>query len=110
MTEQRPDDATEAVPGPGLRAERRTVGVARAAATARPGAARMTSRASRFTVRQAQRASEAEGAGESGLSRLIQMHFFNTAGDAAVAISLAGSLFFRCPRARRAGRSPCSWG
>ena len=46
---------------------------------------------------QARRASEAEGAGESGLHRLIQMHVFNTAGDAAVAISLAGSLFFQVP-------------
>ena len=58
---------------------------------------RGTARASRFTVVQARRASEAEGAGESGLSRLIQMHVFNTAGDAAVAISLAGSLFFQVP-------------
>ena len=64
----------------------------------------MTSRASRFTVRQAQRASEAEGAGESGLSRLIQMHFFNTAGDAAVAISLAGSLFFTVPSGEARGQ------
>ncbi len=64
----------------------------------------MTSRASRFTVRQAQRASEAEGAGESGLSRLIQMHFFNTAGDAAVAISLAGSLFFQVPSGEARGQ------
>jgi MFS family permease len=46
---------------------------------------------------QARRASEAEGAGESGLSRLIHMHVFNTAGDTAVAISLAGSLFFKVP-------------
>jgi len=58
---------------------------------------RGTARASRYTVDQAKRASEAEGAGESGLSRLIQMHVFNTAGDAAVAISLAGSLFFQVP-------------
>ena len=58
---------------------------------------RGTARASKFTVVQARRASEAEGAGESGLHRLIQMHVFNTAGDAAVAISLAGSLFFQVP-------------
>ena len=54
-------------------------------------------RASRFTVAKAKRASEAQGAGESGLPRLIQMHVFNTAGDTAVAISLAGSLFFTVP-------------
>ena len=55
-------------------------------------------------MRQAQRASEAEGAGESGLSRLIQMHFFNTAGDTAVAISLAGSLFFQVPTGEARGQ------
>ncbi|WP_205473890.1 MFS transporter [Nocardioides sp. SYSU D00038] len=68
------------------------------------GLARVTGRASRFTVKQAQRAAEAEGAGESGLSRLIQMHFFNTAGDAAVAISLAGSLFFQVPSGEARGQ------
>ena len=48
--------------------------------------------------------SEAQGAGESGLSRLIQMHVFNTAGDAAVAISLAGTLFFQVPSGEARGQ------
>jgi MFS family permease len=61
------------------------------------GFARGTSRFSRFTFRQARRAANAQGADRSGLSRLIEMHAFNTAGDAAVAISLAGSLFFKVP-------------
>ena len=61
------------------------------------GVARGTSRLSRYTVRQARRAANAQGADRSGLSRLIEMHAFNTAGDAAVAISLAGSLFFQVP-------------
>jgi MFS family permease len=61
------------------------------------GATRATGRAGRFAVRQARRAARAEGAGDSGLSRLIEMHAFNTAGDAAVAISLAGTLFFTLP-------------
>ncbi len=103
MTEPRPDDATGAVSGPGPRGERAR-SVWRGVRDGATGAARMTSRASRFTVRQAQRASEAEGAGESGLSRLIQMHFFNTAGDAAVAISLAGSLFFTVPSGEARGQ------
>src|SRR3954470_18278661 len=68
------------------------------------GAARATGRAGRLTMRQAKRAAEAQGAGESGLSRLIQMHFFNTAGDAAVAISLAGSLFFTVPSGEARGQ------
>jgi MFS family permease len=66
--------------------------------------ARATGRAGRYTMRQARRAAEAQGAGESGLSRLIQMHFFNTAGDAAVAISLAGSLFFTVPSGEARGQ------
>lgn len=79
------------------RVGRGVVGGARATARGLAAAGRGTARASRYTAVQARRASEAQGAGESGLSRLIQMHVFNTAGDAAVAISLAGSLFFQVP-------------
>jgi MFS family permease len=66
--------------------------------------ARGAGRAGRATMRTARRAAEAQGAGESGLSRLIQMHFFNTAGDAAVAISLAGTLFFTVPSGEARGQ------
>lgn len=66
--------------------------------------ARATHRFGTFTMRQAKRAAEAQGAGESGLSRLIQMHFFNTAGDAAVAIALAGTLFFTVPSGEARGQ------
>lgn len=68
------------------------------------GATRATGRASRFTMQQARRASRAEGAGESGLSRLIELHAFNAAGDAAVAISLAGTLFFQVPTGEARGQ------
>ena len=61
----------------------------------RAGAA--TGRGARKVVRGARRAASAEGAGDSGLSRLIELHAFNAAGDAAVAISLAGTLFFAQP-------------
>lgn len=60
-------------------------------------AGRATGRAGRYTMQQVQRAARAEGAGESGLSRLIGLHAANAAGDAAVAISLAGTLFFQVP-------------
>ena len=53
--------------------------------------------AGHYAVSQARRATGAEGAGDSGLSRLIELHAFNAAGDAAVAISLAGTLFFQVP-------------
>ncbi len=56
-----------------------------------------TGSAATYTFRQARRASHAEGAGDSGLYRLIELHAFNAAGDAAVAISLAGTLFFAQP-------------
>jgi len=82
---------------PSVSAADRARKAGRGLATGLRSVGRGTARASRFTVVQARRASEAEGAGESGLSRLIQMHVFNTAGDAAVAISLAGSLFFQVP-------------
>jgi MFS family permease len=37
------------------------------------------------------------GAGESGLARLTHLQFLTAAGDAAVAVSLAGTLFFTLP-------------
>lgn len=77
---------------------------ARATARGVRGAARATGRAGRYTVVQARRAARAEGAGDSGLSRLIEMHAFNTAGDAAVAISLAGTLFFQVPTGEARGQ------
>ncbi len=77
---------------------------ARATGRGVAGVARMTGRFGGAAGRTARRASEAEGAGESGLSRLIQMHFFNTAGDSAVAISLAGSLFFQVPSGEARGQ------
>lgn len=45
----------------------------------------------------ARKATHSGGAGESGLSRLLELHAFNAAGDAALAISLAGTLFFQVP-------------
>jgi MFS family permease len=37
------------------------------------------------------------GAGESGLARLVHVQFLAAAGDATVAVSLAGTLFFTLP-------------
>ena len=59
--------------------------------------ARGVRRAGRFAFTTARKAADAQGAAASGLNRLLEMHAFNTAGDAAVAISLAGSLFFSMP-------------
>lgn len=38
-----------------------------------------------------------KGAGESGLAKLVHLQFVGAAGDAAVAVSLAGTLFFTLP-------------
>ena len=86
-------------------AARTTAGTtARATATGTRAVARGTARFSRFAYRSARRATHAEGAGDSGLSRLIELHAFNAAGDAAVAISLAGTLFFAVPTGEARGQ------
>jgi MFS family permease len=64
-------------------------------------AGRVTGRGVFSAFRFARRAARAEGAGESGLSRLIELHAFNAAGDAAFAISLAGTIFFADPGGAR---------
>jgi MFS family permease len=79
-------------------------GGAKVAGRGMAGAARATGRFGRFTLRQARRAADAEGAGASGLARLIELHAFNAAGDAAVAISLAGTLFFQVPTGEARGQ------
>jgi MFS family permease len=58
------------------------------------GFARSTGRLGRATLRRAHQAAGAQGAERSGLNRLIELHAFNAAGDAAVAIALAGTIFF----------------
>ncbi|CAN5324218.1 MAG: MFS transporter [Nocardioides sp.] len=68
-------------------------------------AGRSVGRASRYAAHTARRAADAQGADESGLNRLIYLHALNAAGDAAVAISLAGSLFFQVPGSSEGGSS-----
>lgn len=52
----------------------------------------------------AQRFTRAEGAGESGLARILELHALSAAGDAAIAVSLAGTLFFTVPTEQASGR------
>lgn len=77
---------------------------ARGAASGGKRVATVTGRAAGGAVRVARRASHAEGAGESGLSRLIELHAFNAAGDTALAVSLAGTLFFQVPTDQARGQ------
>jgi MFS family permease len=88
-------DASDPPPESGVR--RVSGRIADAGARGARRVVRSTASAGRYTARQARRAADAEGAGESGLSRLIELHAINAAGDAAIAISLAGTLFFQVP-------------
>ncbi len=95
MGDDRSEPPGEPVPGPDSPPRRRRVSAAgRGMAKGAGAMARATASAGRGTYRVARRASEAQGAGESGLARLIQVHAFSSAGDAAVAIGLAGTVFF----------------
>jgi MFS family permease len=67
-------------------------------------AAARCGRAAGWTLRRVRRATSAQGAGESGLARLIELHAFNAAGDAALAVSLAGTLFFQVPTGQARGQ------
>jgi MFS family permease len=51
----------------------------------------------RATGRRIRGLTGAQGAGESGLSRLIELGAVNAAGDTAFAVSLAGTVFFAVP-------------
>ncbi|MGH3420759.1 MAG: MFS transporter, partial [Streptosporangiaceae bacterium] len=66
-------------------------------------AAHYASSAAGGAARAARRASQGKGAGQTGLYRLIELHAINAAGDAALAISLAGTLFFQVPSGEARG-------
>jgi MFS family permease len=48
----------------------------------------------RAAVRRVQAASRADGAGETGMTQLLWVNALHMAGDAMIAVSLAGTLFF----------------
>jgi hypothetical protein len=55
-------------------------------------------------ARRVRRATHAQGAGESGLGKLIELSGVNGAGDALVTLALAGTLFFSVPVGEARGR------
>jgi MFS family permease len=59
---------------------------------------------SRAAVTRIRRATNARGAGESGLAKLIELNGAQAAGDALVAVALAGTLFFSVPTGEARGR------
>ncbi|MGH3344881.1 MAG: MFS transporter [Carbonactinosporaceae bacterium] len=54
--------------------------------------------------RGVRRATSAQGAGESGLAKLIELHAVNYAGDTLIALALANTLFFNVPVGEARGR------
>ena len=77
---------------------------ARATARATTAAGRAAGHGAQQAFRLARKASHAEGAGESGLARLLELHAVNAAGDSAVAVALAGTLFFQVPTGEARGQ------
>ncbi|WP_370151277.1 MFS transporter [Streptacidiphilus sp. EB129] len=63
-----------------------------------------TGHAVRATGRRIRRATSAEGAGESGLAKLIELHAVNSAGDMMVTVALASTIFFSVPSGEARGR------
>ena len=72
------------------------------------GSARRIGRALHFpvtgTYRGIRRATHAQGAGESGLAKLIELHAVNGAGDVMVTVALASTVFFSVPTDEARGR------
>ncbi|MDX6200474.1 MAG: hypothetical protein QOJ79_3625 [Actinomycetota bacterium] len=58
----------------------------------------------RPAARWLRQAARANGAGSSGLSQLLGVHSLQSAGDALVAVALAGTLFFSVPLGQARGR------
>ncbi|MFF5448160.1 MFS transporter [Streptomyces sp. NPDC012888] len=56
------------------------------------------------TARGIRRATHAQGAGESGLAKLIELHAFNGAGDVMITVALASTVFFSVPTDEARGR------
>src|SRR4051794_18377866 len=96
-------DVTPGVTPDVSRGERAAQG-ARAVGRGTARIADVSARASRATFCRMVRATQAQGAGESGLAKVIQMHGVSAAGDALVLLSLANTVFFSVPVGQARGR------
>jgi MFS family permease len=67
-------------------------------------AALRTGNAANATGRRIRKATSAEGAGESGLAKLIELHAVNSAGDMLITVALASTIFFSVPTHEARGR------
>lgn len=83
-------------PGPPAGGATPSAGAPQRLTVTRVAAAR-TRDLTRAAVHRVRAASRADGAGDSGLSGLVAVNALHTAGDAMIAVSLAGTLFFAAP-------------
>ena len=97
-------DATDDRPPRRAGRPRRIRGVSRRVAGASRAVAGVSGRAAGVTGRRVRKATTAQGAGESGLSKVIEMHAVSAAGDALVLIALASTVFFSVPVGEARGR------
>jgi hypothetical protein len=65
---------------------------------------RGTGHAVNATGRRIRRATSAQGAGESGLAKLIELHAVSSAGDMMITVALASTIFFSVPTSEARGR------
>ena len=84
------EDPTAAPPDAGAGRLTRS---ARAVRRGTGAGARYVGRGGRWAGRRFRAFTNADGAGDTGLARLTEMHAVNVAGDAAVTVSLAGTVF-----------------
>ncbi|MGF1425232.1 MFS transporter [Kitasatospora sp. LaBMicrA B282] len=63
-----------------------------------------TGRVVHGTGRRIRKATSADGAGESGLAKLIELHALNSFGDMLITIALASTIFFSVPTTEARGR------
>jgi MFS family permease len=98
-TPNRPDVPRPQGPqGPGPQeAAQPARGFREGARRATAAAAIRTGDAARASGRRIRRATSAQGAGESGLAHLIELHAVNSAGDMLITVALASTIFFSVP-------------
>ncbi|MFF0345881.1 MFS transporter [Kribbella sp. NPDC004875] len=94
---ERLGDARERVGTAGKKVGHASKVGAEGVASASKKAAEVGGKVGRATGRRIRGLTGAQGAGESGLSRMIELGAVNAAGDTAFAVSLAGTVFFTVP-------------
>ena len=104
-----PGDTRPLRPTPGYgRPRGSAIGRVRTAAvrtrTAAQATGRWTGGTARATRARIRKVTHSQGAGESGLAKLIELHAVNAAGDALIAFSLANTLFFAVPTGEARGK------